>query len=195
MTKRATGEAAKTPGKGAGKTVGDAPDGLGLDARGQGDVAFVEALAQLLKAHDLAELEVTREYGDDDELHVRLSRYGAAPMTAAGPLALPPQAPAQLAPPAAPALASGAEPAPTEEAGHAGAVTSPMVGTVYLAPEPGAGAFIAVGDRVEEGQTLLIIEAMKTMNQIPSTRSGVVSKILVENAQPVEFGAPLVIIE
>jgi acetyl-CoA carboxylase biotin carboxyl carrier protein len=76
-----------------------------------------------------------------------------------------------------------------------GAVTSPMVGTVYLQPEPGAAAFVKVGDTVEEGQTLLIVEAMKTMNHIPAPRAGTVKRILVEDGAPVEFGAPLMILE
>jgi acetyl-CoA carboxylase biotin carboxyl carrier protein len=98
------------------------------------------------------------------------------------------QAPAAAAAAAAPA-------AMTDLAKHPGAVPSPMVGTAYWAPEPGAKPFIEVGSRVTAGQTLLIIEAMKTMNQIPSPRAGTVTQILVEDGQPVEFGEPLVIIE
>ena len=94
------------------------------------------------------------------------------------------------------AAASAAAQAPLEDpAQHPGAVTSPMVGTVYLSAEPGAAAFVSVGSTVTEGQTVLIIEAMKTMNQIPSPRAGTVTQILVEDGQPVEFGEPLVIIE
>lgn len=84
---------------------------------------------------------------------------------------------------------------PADMSSHPGAVTSPMVGTAYRAPEPGAPAFIEVGSTITEGQTLLIVEAMKTMNQIPSPRSGKVTSILIEDGQPVEFGEPLVIIE
>ncbi|MBD3785915.1 MAG: acetyl-CoA carboxylase, biotin carboxyl carrier protein, partial [Sphingomonadales bacterium] len=82
-----------------------------------------------------------------------------------------------------------------DPAAHPGAVTSPMVGTVYLSPEPGASAFVKVGDAVKEGQTLLIVEAMKTMNHIPAPKSGVVKRILVEDTTPVEFGTPLMIVE
>jgi acetyl-CoA carboxylase biotin carboxyl carrier protein len=99
-------------------------------------------------------------------------------------------APAQVAAPAAAPAASG-----TDMSKHPGAVTSPMVGTAYWAPEPGAKPFVEVGAKVSVGQTLLIIEAMKTMNQIPSTRAGTVTQILVEDGQPVEFGEALVIIE
>jgi acetyl-CoA carboxylase biotin carboxyl carrier protein len=97
---------------------------------------------------------------------------------------------------AAPAPASAAAPAAAADASkHPGVVPSPMVGTAYWASEPGAKPFIEVGSKVSVGQTLLIIEAMKTMNQIPSTRAGTVTQILVEDGQPVEFGEPLVIIE
>lgn len=164
--------------------------------RSSADVAFVDALARLLLEHDLAEIELTREYGEKDELQVRLSRYAAAaPATAlvAAPAA-PQPAPALAPPPAAEALpaAGGAE---SDPGAHPGAVASPMVGTIYLSAEPGAAPFVSEGAKVEEGQTLLIVEAMKTMNQIPSPRAGVVKKVLVENGQPVEFGAPLMIIE
>ncbi|MBE3637841.1 acetyl-CoA carboxylase biotin carboxyl carrier protein, partial [Mangrovicoccus algicola] len=94
------------------------------------------------------------------------------------------------------AAAAAAAAAPQEDpAAHPGAVTSPMVGTVYMQAEPGAPAFVAVGTEVQAGQTVLIIEAMKTMNQIPAPRGGTVKRILVENGSPVEFGAPLLIIE
>jgi acetyl-CoA carboxylase biotin carboxyl carrier protein len=97
------------------------------------------------------------------------------------------------APAAAPAPA--AEAAPEDPAAHPGAVTSPMVGTVYMQPEPGAPSFIAVGQQVREGDTLVIVEAMKTMNHIPAPRAGTVKRILVEDGAPVEYGAPLVILE
>ena len=162
--------------------------------RSGADVDFVDALANVLIRHDLAEIELTREYGDNDELKVRLSRYAApppqAPMVAAPAMAAP--APA-LAPPPVDAGSDSGEAA--DPSMHPGAVASPMVGTVYLAPEPGAATYVSEGDQVSEGQTLLIVEAMKTMNQIPSPKAGVVKKILVENGQPVEFGAPLMIIE
>jgi acetyl-CoA carboxylase biotin carboxyl carrier protein len=112
--------------------------------------------------------------------------HAAAP---AAPTAFAPAAASPVAG-ASPAKAGGVDPA-----SHPGAVKSPMVGTTYRAPEPGAASFIEVGSRVSQGQTLLIIEAMKTMNHIPAPRAGTVSAILVENGQPVEFGEPLVIIE
>ena len=106
-------------------------------------------------------------------------------------------APAYAAPVALPApTAAAAAPAASEDpTQHPGAVTSPMVGTVYLAAEPGASAFVTIGAQVKEGQTLLIIEAMKTMNHIPAPKSGTVKRILVDDAAPVEYGAPLMIIE
>jgi acetyl-CoA carboxylase biotin carboxyl carrier protein len=140
----------------------------------ENDVAFIQALAELLSDNDLNEIQVKREYGEGDSLNVRVSRGMAAPVMAAAP---------------------AADNADGDPAAHPGAVTSPMVGTVYLQPEPGASAFVKVGDSVSEGDTLLIIEAMKTMNQIPAPRSGVVKRILVEDGAPAEFGAPLMIIE
>ncbi len=155
------------------------------------DVEFIQALAELLVQNDLTELQVKRDYGENDSLNVRVSRGGTV-VTHAAPVVAP--APATPATPATPA-APQAEPAPADPTGHPGAVTSPMVGTVYLSPEPGAAAFVKVGDKVSEGQTLLIVEAMKTMNQIPAPRAGTVKRILVEDATPVEYGAPLMIIE
>ncbi|GIT90739.1 acetyl-CoA carboxylase, biotin carboxyl carrier protein [Jannaschia pagri] len=156
------------------------------------DVAFIKALAELLRENDLTELEVKREYGDDDSLNVRVSRQTPPPAPVA---AVQHVAPAPASAPAAPAAPTPAPQAVSEDpAQDPGAVTSPMVGTAYLSPEPGAGAFISVGDTVSEGQTLLIVEAMKTMNQIPSPRAGTVKRILVEDGAPVEFGAPLVIL-
>ncbi|MFC6637817.1 acetyl-CoA carboxylase biotin carboxyl carrier protein [Sulfitobacter sp. JBTF-M27] len=159
-----------------------------------GDVAFIRALAELLNENDLTELQVKRDYGEDDSLNVRVSRKPpqqivtqAAPMQAAAPAA----APAPSAPAATPvATEAGADPA-----SHPGAVTSPMVGTVYMQAEPGASAFITVGATVAEGDTLLIVEAMKTMNHIPAPRAGTIKRILVGDGDAVEFGAPLVIIE
>jgi len=154
------------------------------------DVDFIKALAEVLRVHDLAEIEVNRDYGEADSLTVRISR---GHQVAAAPQAVP-HVLAQAAPimhaatPAAPASAAAE---PGEEPGT---VTSPMVGTAYLAPEPGAAPFVKVGDQVAEGQTLLIIEAMKTMNQIPSPRAGTLRRILVDDAAPVEFGAPLMVI-
>ncbi len=154
------------------------------------DVAFVQALAELLRKNDLTELEVVRDYGSDNTLNVRVARQiEAAPAQIVA-------APAPVAPtPAAAAPAQTPAPPASDPAQHPGAVTSPMVGTVYLQPEPGAPAFVSVGDKVSEGQTVCIVEAMKTMNQIPAPRAGTVKRILVEDGAPVEFGSPLVIID
>jgi len=158
-------------------------------SRNDADVAFIKALAELLNENDLTEVNVKREYGDNDSLNVRVSKMvpQAAPVQAA-PAAFAP-APAGAPQPVDAPVASG------NPADHPGAVTSPMVGTIYLAPEPGASNFVSVGAQVAEGDTLLIIEAMKTMNHIPAPRAGVVKRILVGDASPVEFGAPLMIIE
>ena len=157
------------------------------------DVAFIAALADLLNKNDLTEISVKREYGEDDSLDVRVVKQANVVTTvAAAPAvhaAVPAPAPAMAAP-------AGAAAAPVEDpAQHPGAVTSPMVGTCYLAAEPGATPFISVGATVTEGQTVLIIEAMKTMNHIPAPRAGTVKRILVEDGTPVEYGAPLMIIE
>lgn len=160
----------------------------------ESDVAFIQALADLLTTNDLTELEVTREYGEDNSLNVRVSRAQnvvaqvAAPAAAPAPVAAPAAAPAAAA---APAQAAADE----DPASHPGAVTCPMVGTVYLQAEPGVPAFVSVGQKVAEGDTLLIVEAMKTMNQIPAPKAGTVTRILVEDGAPVEYGAPLVILE
>lgn len=160
------------------------------------DVAFIRALAELLKDSDLAEIEIKREYAEGDELKVRLSRAAAIPAAGIAPhvpaLAPPLPLPHHITP--APQQSSIASEAP-EGPDLSNAVTSPMVGTVYLASEPGADPFVSPGDQVSEGQTILIIEAMKTMNHIPAPRAGRVKTILVANAEPVEFGEPLIIIE
>jgi acetyl-CoA carboxylase biotin carboxyl carrier protein len=154
------------------------------------DVAFIQALAELLNKNELTELSVKREYAEDDSLEVRVVKQANIVTTqiAAAPVAYAaasPAAPAALAPPAM----------VDDPAQHPGAVTSPMVGTVYLAAEPGATPFVTVGAQVAEGQTVLIIEAMKTMNQIPAPRAGIVKRIVIEDGSPVEYGAPLMIIE
>ncbi len=163
------------------------------DKQIQSDVAFIEALAELLEKNDLTELSVKRQYGEDDALKVTVSRakqlIASAPTAA---MAAPAPAPAASAPAAA---STPTPPSAEDPASHPGAVASPMVGTVYLQPEPSAPAFVSVGDNVKEGDTLLIIEAMKTMNHIPAPRSGKVTRILVEDGAAVEFGAPLMIIE
>jgi acetyl-CoA carboxylase biotin carboxyl carrier protein len=157
------------------------------------DVEFIKALAELLRENDLNELEVSREYGEDDSLNVRVARGGvvAAPVMTAAPVAAVP-APVPAAVPAA----AAAPAAPSDDpASHPGAVPSPMVGTVYMQAEPGAPAFISVGASISEGDTLVIVEAMKTMNHIPAPKSGTIKRILVEDGAAVEFGTPLVIIE
>jgi acetyl-CoA carboxylase biotin carboxyl carrier protein len=142
------------------------------------DPEFVRSLAKLLDETGLTEIEFS-----EGDRRIRLNRQ-PAPVTAyAAPMAAPIAA---AAPAAAPATPAG----PPKNA-----VTSPMVGTVYLSPQPGADAFIKVGDTVTAGQTLLIVEAMKTMNPISAPKAGKIVEILVADAQPVEFGEPLVIVE
>jgi acetyl-CoA carboxylase biotin carboxyl carrier protein len=143
------------------------------------DSALIRELALLLDETSLTEIEIERA-----GLRVRVARN--ITVSAAMPAGFQP----------APVAAAAAVPAAgVDLAKHPGVVPSPMVGTAYWAPEPGAKPFIDVGTKVSAGQTLLIIEAMKTMNQIPSPRAGTVTQILVEDGQPVEFGEPLVIIE
>jgi acetyl-CoA carboxylase biotin carboxyl carrier protein len=147
------------------------------------DSALIRELALLLDETSLSEIEIERA-----GLRLRVART----------ISVATSVPVAMAAPAAPAAsvaAPTATAAATDFAKHPGVVPSPMVGTAYWAPEPGAKPFIEVGSRVTAGQTLLIIEAMKTMNQIPSPRAGTVTQILVEDGQPVEFGEPLVIIE
>ena len=155
------------------------------------DVAFIKALAELLNANELTEISVKREYGENDTLNVKVAKQSqvvqAAPVAYAAPAA-----PAAAGPAAA---AAAPAPASADPADHPGAVASPMVGTVYLSPEPGADVFVSVGQQVSAGQTVLIIEAMKTMNHIPAPASGTVKRILVSDGTPVEYGAPLMIIE
>ncbi|MCI5073942.1 acetyl-CoA carboxylase biotin carboxyl carrier protein [Oricola sp.] len=149
------------------------------------NTGLVKELASILTETDLTEIEI--EQGD---LRIRVSReLYAAPAHAVVPA---PMAPAAPSAPLAPAEATAAADAAPKRSGHE--VPSPMVGTAYLAPAPGAEAFIEVGKTVKEGDTLVIIEAMKTMNQIPAPRSGTVTEILVVDSQPVEFGQPLVVI-
>ena len=145
------------------------------------DSALIRELALLLDETSLTEIEIERA-----GLRVRVARNIS--VSAAMPANYPPAFSASAAASAAPAAAA-------DLAKHPGVVPSPMVGTAYWSPEPGAKPFIDVGSKVSAGQTLLIIEAMKTMNQIPSPRAGTVTQILVEDGQPVEFGEPLVIIE
>ncbi len=148
----------------------------------QVDTKLVRELAELLDETKLTEIEV-----QDGERRIRVVRKAAAP--AAPTHAAAPAAPAPAAP------AAIAAPAPEDFKAHPGSIKSPMVGTVYLTPEPGAPDFISEGKTVSEGDTMLIIEAMKVMNPIVAPRSGKVVKICVSNEQPVEFDQPLVVIE
>ncbi|MDD3446386.1 MAG: acetyl-CoA carboxylase biotin carboxyl carrier protein [Zavarzinia sp.] len=145
------------------------------------DKTLIRELAELLAEADLTEIEVT-----ENGRSIRVARQ--ITMVAGAPVAASHAAPAAVA---APAAAAAAAPAAIDGT----PVTSPMVGTAYLAPEPGAASFIRVGDRVSKGQTLLIVEAMKTMNPIPAPRDGTVQKIAVENGQPVEYGEILVVLD
>lgn len=149
-------------------------------ARHSIDESVIQQAVKLLDEHELTELE----YGAG-RWYVRVSRQAGGHVAAATPST------------ASAAAESGSAPASAEEAAaaHPGAVTSPMVGTVYVAPEPGAEPFVKVGDTVGEGQTLLLIEAMKTMNPIRAPRTGRVAQIFAQNASPVEYGEVLIILE
>ena len=146
------------------------------------DQQMIRDLADLLNETGLTEIEWS-----EGPLKVRVTK-GGAPVYAAAPVAA--AVAAMAASGGAPAAAAGGD-----EASHPGAVKSPMVGTVYTAPEPGAATFVKVGDSVSAGQTVLIVEAMKTMNPITAPKGGRIARILIENQQPVEFGQPLLIIE
>ncbi|MFD2237714.1 acetyl-CoA carboxylase biotin carboxyl carrier protein [Aureimonas populi] len=153
----------------------------------QVDRTLIRELADILNDTDLTEIEL-----EQGSLRIRVSRQKEYVQAGGYHYAAPAGVPFAQAP-AAPAAA--AEAAPAAAAGpEVGSVPSPMVGTVYLAPAPGARAFIEVGQQVKEGETILIIEAMKTMNQIPAPRSGTIKRICVDNAQPVEYGEALVVI-
>lgn len=152
------------------------------------DPDFIRQLAELVQETDLTEIEV-----EQNDLRIRVAREVIIQQAAYAAPAV--AAPAPVAAPASPAPVAAAAPAASDNASNPNAVRSPMVGTAYLAPEPGAPNFISVGDKVTEGQSLMIVEAMKTMNDIPAPRSGTVTAILVDNAQPVEYDEPLVIIE
>ncbi|MBI1239669.1 MAG: acetyl-CoA carboxylase, biotin carboxyl carrier protein [Alphaproteobacteria bacterium] len=148
------------------------------EAKDGPDDVLVRELARLLQEHDLSEIEIERQ-----DYRVRVARL----MTPAGGAVFH-HSPSEAAPPPAPTKS-------IDPANHPGGVHSPMVGTVYVAPQPGAPAFVKLGDSVSEGQTLLIVEAMKTMNPILSPRAGRIARILVSDGQPVEFGETLMIIE
>ena len=157
------------------------------------DSQVIKDLAELLNATGLTEIEI-----ESGGVRIKVARSGGHATTAFAP-ALPPVETPVAAPAGAQAsteATASSESAPAEDpASHPGAVKSPMVGTAYLSPEPGAAAFIKVGDTVSEGQTLLIVEAMKTMNPITAPRAGKITQIIVQNEQPVEFDQLLVIIE
>jgi acetyl-CoA carboxylase biotin carboxyl carrier protein len=151
------------------------------------DIRKVKKLIELLDESGIAEIEIT-----EGEESVRISRYAPGAAVAAAPVAMAAPAPAALA--AAPAAAAApAEAAEPEEDGFE--VTAPMVGTFYAASSPGAAPYVQVGDRVNEGDTLCIIEAMKMMNQIEADVSGVVKSIRLQNGEPVEFGQTLIVID
>jgi acetyl-CoA carboxylase biotin carboxyl carrier protein len=157
----------------------------------QVDQDLIRAIAELLNKENLAEIEIEQE-----DFRVRVTRsYPVEAPTYAAPMqyAAPPAAPA--APAVASVVPAAAVPAKEDLASNPGTLTSPMVGTAYRSPEPGKPTFVDIGTKVSEGQTVLIIEAMKTMNQIPAHRSGTVTRILVDDSQPVEYGEPLVVIE
>jgi len=147
------------------------------------DEETIRGLAELLNDTGLSEIEVEQK-----GLRIRVARNISA--TVSAPASAPTPAPVEPDHPQQPVADPDAD-----LATHPGAVTSPMVGTAYRAPEPGAEPFVEVGSTVERGQTLMIVEAMKTMNHIPAPRAGTVTSILVENGQPVEYGEPLMIIE
>ena len=151
------------------------------------DTDYIEKLADIIGRTGLTEIEINQ-----GETRIRVARQVQMVIEASVPRQAAPMGPAVAGPMAQP----GAAPTPAAEAAsHPGTITSPMVGTVYLSPEPGSDPFIAIGTQVKEGQTVLIIEAMKTMNHIPAPRAGTVKRILVEDGSPVEYGAPLLIIE
>jgi acetyl-CoA carboxylase biotin carboxyl carrier protein len=160
---------------------------MAKDTKGKAntDQALIRDLAELLEETGLSEIEIERE-----GMRVRVARQVTVAAQAYAATAPSATTVAAAAPAAAAPAAAAADPGK-----HPGAVPSPMVGTAYLAAEPGAAPFVEVGTRVTQGQTILIIEAMKTMNHIPAPKAGVVTAILVDNGQPVEFGEPLAIIE
>lgn len=146
---------------------------------------LIRELAELLNDTGLSEIEIEKS-GLKIRVAKELHFAGTMPMA---------YAPAPASAPAAVSAGEAKAPAAADPAKHPGAVKSPMVGTAYRSPEPGAAVFCEVGSKVNQGDTVLIIEAMKTMNQIPAPRSGTVKAILFENAQPVEYGEPLIVIE
>jgi len=160
-------------------TASEKDHGKGKAEASSAEHQLIRELAELLNETGLSEIEIEKS-----GLKIRVARTVSIQSAVAA-------APAAAAAAATPAKAAG----PADPSKHPGAVKSPMVGTAYCSPEPGAPPFVKVGSRVSQGDTLLIIEAMKTMNQIPAPHAGKVTMILIENGQPVEFGEPLVIIE
>ena len=154
------------------------------------DVSFIRELAVLLREHDLTELEVARDYGENDNLNVRVARQ--MQKVQQNDISI---SPATTIVSEIPSNTEKENNKLNDPVNNPGTITSPMVGTIYLQAEPGSPAFITVGAKVAEGDTILIIEAMKTMNQIPAPHGGTVTRILVEDSAAVEFGSPLVIIE
>ena len=144
------------------------------------DEALIRRLAKLLKETGLTEIEF-----ETDDARIRVNAGAVGQVVAAAPA---------IAAPAAASAAALTQPPAGADAAAAGTVSSPMVGTAYLAPEPNAAAFVKVGDRIAKGQTVLIIEAMKVMNPIPAPHAGTVTQILVQDGQPVEFGEPMMVI-
>ena len=172
QAKRPVGPSKPAPGKADESTEMAKPTKSAIDHD------LIRELARLLEETGLTEIEFER---NGERVRVaRRAKRAAAPAVAGSPL---------------PAARLAAAEAPTDVAGHPGLVTSPMVGTAYLGAEPGARAYVEIGSRVSVGDTLLIVEAMKTMNQIPAPRAGTVTQILIEDGQPVEFGEPLMIVE
>ncbi|MEZ5851806.1 MAG: acetyl-CoA carboxylase biotin carboxyl carrier protein [Hyphomicrobiaceae bacterium] len=151
---------------------------------------LIRELANLLGETGLSEIEIERE-----GLKLRVARQITTQAVVAGPASAPPVAMGGTVAASSSRPASAPAPEIPDFSKHPGCVKSPMVGTAYRAPEPGAAPFVEIGSRVTQGQTLLIIEAMKTMNHIPAPRAGTVTQILYENGQPVEFDEPLVVIE
>jgi acetyl-CoA carboxylase biotin carboxyl carrier protein len=162
------------------KSAGGRNSGMNIDSK------LVRELAELLNETGLTEIEV-----EDNDRKIRVARGGVVASAAPAQMVAAPD-PKPAAAPSAAAPAAAAEAAPADD--HGDAVKSPMVGTAYLAPEPEASNFVAVGDSVKEGDTLLIVEAMKVMNPITADKAGTIKAILIDNGQPVEFDQPLVVI-
>lgn len=177
------------------KQTDDGQDAIEESAHGNpsgfNSIDDIDRLAEMMKAHGLEEIDVLQVRGDSWKTRIRLSKAGPRG-TAGGRIV---QAQAAAPEPASPLPAPESDSADPDLSDHPGAVVAPMIGTVYLQAQPGSPKFVEIGGVVEEGQTLLIIEAMKTMNHIHAPRAGTVRRILVENNSVVEYGTPLMIIE